>query len=335
MAGITESVNQGKTNVIIWTNFSFVGDRVKSSGFTANQISATMTGLANLHQADRVLHFVRVGGFGNPHGISDCTECSGVYYARAFRRWNDDMKKAVEGFPGFAGIDWSYQGGASSQFSTQTAELVLNVSGELVDEFIMMMSPPQSYFDCASGNFSRSLNLPALTASSWRHHGRNVYAAMYAKCPNCFDIVAVDVSERHSRAGYDLYWHGDSGNVGKEGWPVNATGYAMRTLIKKHVQCVTSGWDVKVKGFLGLNDSVKVVVPHEKLMIGLELINDEAAHEYTYLNAGDAGQGLCSLSYNQRGRGFVLKGMDLDTRQMYVKELSQSMQCATSVQEFV
>merc|ERR1719469_1069253 len=110
---------------------------------------------------------------------------------------------------------------------------MIGISKELrKDGYLVSMVPPQSYFDCTTAGFDSSLrHLSDQGPSDWFYAGMNAYAVIYAKCPECFDLVMVQYYEGYAIAGYDLYWNGTKANVGAEGWPRNGTADMQRSII--------------------------------------------------------------------------------------------------------
>merc|ERR1739845_257668 len=96
---------------------------------------------------------------------------------------------------------------------------MLSMSQALRDDFLISMVPGQSSFNCRESDFDTSLLFPAESNPSFLYAAKNAYAVLYAKCPDCFDLVMVQIYETYSLAGFDLYWGGDEANVGQDGWP--------------------------------------------------------------------------------------------------------------------
>jgi len=299
---VSEAVKQG-VNVLFWSfmhfrNNSVVGDKNMNS----ETIGPVYKALVDMGRKD-VLHILSFGGWEDPHNIAGTcgkTPCSGEAYAASFRSFNEEIKANISGFPGFAGIDWDYEGmdelnSSSNEFNMETYEAMLNMSKSLSKDFIISMVPPQSYFNCRNSGFDNSLRHAALSDPSFTYAGLNAYAALYAKCPDCFDLVMVQLYEGYSVAGYDLYWDGRPSNVGRPGWPRDGTEAQMKTIIQQNMQCLAKGWTVEFNGFWGLANQT-VTVPPEKIVMGLA--NEWAAHpaptyKTAYFLGGPSGEAWC------------------------------------------
>lgn len=268
---ISLAVEKGM-NVLFWSFMQLNNNQVVP-GFTTEYVSSVVQSLPS---GTDVLHFVSIGGWNFPHNISGTcgnAACSGAEYAKSFRAYNEELKANVPGFAGFAGIDWDYEGmddlaHPSNEFSLEVYELMLNMTQELNDEFLFSLVPAQSYFNCVDNEFSPSLKYPADSNPSFTYAGKNAYAVLYAKCPNCFDLIMIQLYEGWSQAGFDLYWAGDASKVGQEGWPRGGTEQDMRRIVHQNMQCVIDGWTVGFDGFWGV-ETQTVALPPSKVVIAL------------------------------------------------------------------
>merc|ERR1712086_1117527 len=89
----------------------------------------------------------------------------------------------------------------SNHFDLATLEIMLSMSQALKEDFLISMVPPQSYFDCKQNGFDLSLRHASEQDPIFLYAGLNVYTALYAKCPDSFDIVMVQLYESFSPAG--------------------------------------------------------------------------------------------------------------------------------------
>lgn len=183
------------------------------------------------------------------------------------------MKAAIPGFAGFAGIDWDLEGNddpnsSNNHFTLDTYKIMLSMSQELRGDFLVSLVPGQSSFNCLDPGFDTSLLFPAEANPDFKYAAKNAYAVLYAKCPDCFDLVMVQIYETYSPAGFHLNWNGDVSNVGQSGWPRAATEDAMKQVVSDNMRCLVDGWEVDFSGFWGLQKEV-VSVPSQKVVIGL------------------------------------------------------------------
>lgn len=269
------SAARAGVNVIFWSFIRLANNSVTSSLNT--------TVIHDAHQALQrdgihVVHMASTGGWNEGHTISVCSPgpCSGASYAESFRAWNEEMTARVGGgWPGFAGLDWDIEGvddwsSPSNEFTAQTLGLMLDTATSLRSDFLISLVPAQSYFNCLTSGFDLSLRHPAKSKPDFRYAALNAYAALYAKSPDTFDLVMVQLYEGYSDAGFDLYWHGDVGNVGKPGWPRNGTKQAMTDIIESNVRCLSDGsWTVDFAGFWGLPNRTVISLPPDKVVMGL------------------------------------------------------------------
>merc|ERR1711957_196609 len=260
--------------------------------------------------------------------------CSGTAYASSFRRFNAGMKAAVPGFPGFAGIDWDLEGNdaptsSNNNFSLETYQVMLDMSKELKSEFIISMVPAQSYFDCRSSSFDTSLLHAATSTPSFLYQGANSYTILYAKCPECFDLVMVQLYEGYSLAGFDLFWAGDASHVDQQGWPRYGTEEDMSNVIRSNMKCLVDGWTVDFNGYWDMT-SQHVSVPASKVVIGLGSpgwtgTNSHPAFKNPFFSGDASGKAWC----DQRVRGFAYWSIHGDgggDDGSWIGELSSTMQ---------
>lgn len=314
-------------NVIFWSFIALSANEVVPE-FSNEYVSGVIRGLPS---GTELLHFISIGGWNREHTISGtcgAVACSGTEYAKSFRAFNEGLKANVSGFPGFAGIDWDYEGAndASSPanvFTLDVYELMLSTSQELKNDFLISMVPPQSYFNCKNTGFNTVLSNPAESNPSFLYAGSNAYTVLYAKCPDCFDLVMIQVYEGYSPAGFDLYWDGNATNVGQPGWPRNGTQEDMQRIILQNMQCLVQGWEVAFNGFWGVENQT-VTVPASKVVMGLGnnwVLSDENPHDkFPFFSGTACGAAWCSGTVSAQGqeervRGFVYwdVGNDDDT----------------------
>lgn len=270
---ITLAVKEG-LNVIFWS-FMELHNNTLTGGVTSKAVGEVVKALKDMNRED-VIHFVSFGGWNVQHslaGTCGASKCSGKAYATAFRKWNAGMMSSVPGFAGFAGIDWDIEGvntlnSTSNAFNMETYEVMLNMSQALRGDFLISMVPPESYFNCRKSGFDTTLRHTAEQDHTFTYAGLNTYTALYAKCPDCFDLVMVQLYESYSPSGFELYWAGNESNVGKAGWPRKASSADMTTVINNNMKCLEGGWEVNFNGFWGLANQT-VSVPASKLVIGL------------------------------------------------------------------
>merc|ERR1711953_109048 len=252
------------------------GNQIVPGSIDEKWVGPVHNALLQMGRSD-VLHFASIGGWGQGASLveSSCgsSVCTGVAYAESFRQWNAQMKSAIPGFAGFAGIDWDLEGADDPESPDNSMtfgryEVMLSMSQALQDDFLVSMVPGQSSFNCRESGFDTSLLHPAESNPNFRYAGKNAYVALYAKCPECFDLVMVQIYETYSLAGFDLYWNGDSGNVGKAGWPRAGSADDQKLIVSNNMKCLVDGWKVDFNGFWDLQME-HISVPTSKVVIGL------------------------------------------------------------------
>lgn len=339
---------KGGANVLFWSFMEMEGNEITTKGLlqgnvTAEKIQPVHAGLVDMGRSD-VIHMLSIGGWGVEHrwaGSCEEQNCSGADYASSFRSWNSNIMQKVDGFPGFAGIDWDLEGvnklaSPSNVFTSEELQIMHDMSMALRQEFVVTMVPPQSYFDCRLSSFDLSLRHPATSTVGFHYHAWNVYVALYAKCPECYDLVMVQIYEGWSRAGFDLYWAGTASNVGAAGWPKLGTEEDMSNVVLANMRCLVEGFDVDFGGFMGLGQQ-HVAVPVEKVVIGLGsgswTKRNFKAPYFTATAAGDAWcRGLATDSA-ARIRGFTYWSISHDEENTsYAGELASAMKaCSSSI----
>lgn len=317
---------QDGANVLFWSFMELQEGKITTKGLlqgnvTAEKVQPIHEGLVAMGRTD-VIHMLSLGGWGVDHRSADsCGEqlCTGAAYASSFRSWNADIMQNVPGFEGFAGIDWDLEGvnDLNSPFNLvkqEELQIILDMSDALSQDFLVTMVPPQSYFDCRQPNFDLSLRHPATSTASFHYHGWNTYAALYAKCPQCFDLVMVQLYEGWSRAGFDLFWDGDESNIGVDGWPRNGTEDAMVDVLLQNMRCLVEGFDVDFGGFMGLGQE-RVALPADKVVIGLGQSWTARNFKSPWFTGSAAGAAWCRglLGSTARARGFAYWAMSYDT----------------------
>jgi len=272
---ILRAVRAG-VNVVVWTfielaNHSIVGE--------FDPVVIRQVHEATIEDGLEVVHMVSIGGWNVEHTLSNTcgpSPCSGSTYAASFREWNEKLAKLVgKGWRGFDGVDWDVEGvdnaeSASNEFTAADLDVILEMSNALRSEFLISLVPPQSYFNCLESGFDLSLRHPAKSEPTFHYAGLNAYAPLYAKSPETFDLVMIQLYEGYSDAGFDLYWEGSVANVGEPGWPRRASTAHATEVIQKNVQCLSNGeWSVDFNGFWGLPNKTHVQVPLAKIVLGL------------------------------------------------------------------
>lgn len=316
---ITSSVKDG-VNVIFWS-FMELSNNTLSGTVTAEAVGTAYQALVDLKRED-VLHFVSFGGWDASHSLAGTCgnlPCSGEAYAASFRAWNEQMKTSIPHFPGFAGIDWDIEGvdelaSPANEFSMEAYEVILNMSQALVTDFLISMVPPQTYLNCQDEGFNTNLRNVAESNPNFHNAGKNAYAILLAKCPECFDLVMVQLYESFSPAGFDMYWQGDRSHVGMPGWPRMSTHTIqdMTRVLRENMQCLFSGWNVNFGGYWNMwNYTIKV--PAEKIVMGLAnglALPVAPTFKVPFFEGGPAATAWCEgVSYihggTQRVRGFM------------------------------
>lgn len=321
-------------NVIFWS-FIELNDNKVVKGVTSEYVNSVLQALP-AESLGGLSHFASIGGWSVAHNIAGtCGDnaCSGLEYAKSFRAYNEEMKANVSGFPGFAGIDWDYEGtdnkaSPTNDFSMEVYELMLNMTQELHDDFLASLVPPQSYFNCQDPGFNSSLLFPAESNPSFGYAGKNAYAVLYAKCPDCFDLVMVQLYEGYSLAGFDLYWDGNASNVGEPGFPREGTQDDMQRIVSQNMQCLVSGWEVAFNGYWGV-ESQKVTVPASKVVMGVG--NGWAGpYKFPFFSGTACGAAWCDGVTSANGaehvRGFAYWDIrDDDNTSSFVDEIHTAM----------
>lgn len=225
-----------------------------------------------------VAHMVSIGGWNGRHDFSiGCTPgpCDGARYAASFETLDAQIKAVGEGWPGFTGIDWDIEGhdnwnSTQNEFTLDELTIMLDMSRALSPNFVISMVPAQSYFNCRESGFDLSLRHAALSNPGFKYAGLNAYAALYAKAPEVFDVVIVQLYEGYSDAGFDLYWGGSEENIGADGWPRAGSTSDMTRVVRETIECITNGsWKVDFNGFWGLPNRTVIQVPLGQAVIGL------------------------------------------------------------------
>lgn len=323
-------------NVMFWS-FIELKDNEVVTGLTADYIGSVMQALPN---GTDLIHFASIGGWSAPHDIAGtcgAVACSGVEYAKSFRAFNERMKADVSGFPGFDGIDWDYEGAddqslPTNNFTLEVYELMLNMTQELKSDFLISMVPAQSYFNCEDPGFNSSLLFPAESNPSFTYAGKNAYTVLYAKCPDCFDLIMVQLYEGYSLAGFDLYWGGNESNVGAPGWPQEGTQEDMQRIVSQNMQCLVSGWEVAFNGYWGVK-SQKVTLPASKVVMGLGngwTHSGDTPYKFPFFNGTACGAAWCDGVTSANGaehvRGFAYWDIsDDDNTSSFVSDIHVSM----------
>jgi len=332
---ILGAVSQG-ANVLFWSFMELQGNEVTTKGLvqgsvTEEKIKPVHEGLVAANRAD-VLHILSIGGWGVQHNFSETCgvkQCNGTEYAASFRTWNDKLKSQISGFPGFAGLDWDIEGvdkigSPSNNFTWADYQIILDMSKDLQQDFLVTMVPPQSYFNCAESHFDTSLEHaaePNVTyTKAFLNAGQNTYTVLYALCPNCFDLVMVQIYEGFSVAGYDLYWEGNASQA-----PSKGSHQLMVEIIAKNMQCLTDGFTVDFGGYANLS-KMNIVVPAEKVVIGLGNGWTETTspwYKFPFFEPSAASEAWCELA--NRTRGFVYWDIADDENKSFAGELHRGM----------
>lgn len=174
-------------------------------------------------------------------------------------------------------------------FTLTTFEIMRTMSENLVYDFLISLSPPQSFFNCRESGWSMDLKNQALTDPLYNLAGKNGYALLYAKCPECFDLVMVQLYEPFSQAGLELFWGGDA-----KSFPHTANHSEMKKVIHDNMQCLASGWDVHFDGYWEL-PLMKVTVPPEKIVLGLasDWADSDSFYKVPFFAGKPSGEAWC------------------------------------------
>jgi hypothetical protein len=192
---------------------------------------------------------------------------------KAWKVWNASYIQ--QGFKGFAGLDWDYEGTDDVTSPLNRLTLIeLNLMGQISqlakrDGFLVSMVPPESYLDPWSTRFDTSLLLPYPEWErpdlkiDFKYHGRNCYAYILAKYGvtevdghrlDTFDLVSIQLYESYSHVDYAL----------------NQAKMSPTTYFTNWIQQVYTGWFVDFQGFPGCDiPSQFVSVNPANLCIGL------------------------------------------------------------------
>jgi len=173
-----------------------------------------------------------------------------------------------------------------------------------------------------------SLENPATSTPGFHYHAKNIYALLYAKCPQCFDLVMVQIYEGWSRAGFDLYWAGKTSNIGAEGWPRNGTEEAMMDVVLENMRCLVEGFDVDFGDFMGVGRK-HIALPAEKVVIGLGSWSGiKDSFKVPYFSGSAAGMAWCKglTGTKARIRGFAYWTISSDMpNSSYAGDLNAAM----------
>merc|ERR1719460_1453891 len=175
---------------------------------------------------------------------------------------------------------------------------MIDISRDLHTDFHISMVPPESYFDCNQPEFDTSL----LHGDSWKpefkYHAKNAYTVLYAKCPDCFDLVMVQLYEGYSRISAELMYH-----VQTNSWAY-ATPEAQVKAVRDVAECLMNGWTVDFGKTFGLGKK-KVSVPASKLLLGYgnDWVKSPGLEEFKflYIDPNAAGEGWRSAAQQFRG----------------------------------
>eukprot|EP01064_Diplonema_japonicum_P018126 TRINITY_DN26817_c0_g1_i1.p1 TRINITY_DN26817_c0_g1~~TRINITY_DN26817_c0_g1_i1.p1 ORF type:complete len:376 (+),score=51.10 TRINITY_DN26817_c0_g1_i1:43-1128(+) len=205
-----ETAIENGVNVIVW----FAMDLVKTGVVAKDLDLQCVARIAKKHK--NVVHLMSIGGWNAPHPHPSR---SGSAYWTEFKQWNKALIDKYD-FQGFDGIDWDLEGNDSPNSPHNTFSIdTLAIMSEMTlsareDGFIVFLTPPASYLDPFTKEYSRSVTHSPVFEwhQDFKYHGRNVYAYLIAVCGiDSFDAVSVQLYEGFSSAGY-LLSHAEPGS---------------------------------------------------------------------------------------------------------------------------
>lgn len=266
--GLVQAARDG-LNVLLWFSINLAIDEatgeptITGPAATGPAFYDCVAGVVAQIEAEnlQVAHLVSIGGWNSPHPAS---EFGGAEFFAAWKKWNEDEVARPEvGWLGFSGFDWDIEGNDDPEsqhnvFTMATLRTMGDMSVLAKQEgYVVAMAPAQSYLDCTTAEFSRSVAFPP--HEPWQgdffYHGRNTYAFLLAEYgSDTFDFISIQLYEGYSSAN----------------WAISENAVSPSDYLEEFVECVLAGWEVDFQSVpeTGLPRS-SVNITRAQLVVGL------------------------------------------------------------------
>ena len=266
--GLVQAARDG-LNVLLWFSINLAIDEATGEPTITGPAAAgpifydCVAGVVAQMEAENLplAHLVSIGGWNSPHPAD---EFGGAEFFAAWKRWNDEeVARPEQGWLGFSGFDWDIEGNDDPESPSNTFTMAtLRTMGDMSvlakqERYVVAMAPAQSYLDCTTAEFSRSVTFAP--HEPWQedffYHGRNTYAYLLAEYGSeTFDFISIQLYEGYSAAN----------------WAISENAVSPSDYLEEFVECVLAGWEVDFEAVpeAGLPRS-SVNVTREQLVVGL------------------------------------------------------------------